>query len=161
MTLHNIEGKEIYVKKSEILCGLLSACLLFFVACLMGAYPGNVGRIGDGNWIQGSPLATYQTHDAGGAGGFTFVATKAYLSSGGTAATSQPCNVVIMTLAGTGVVTVTGTASLSGGTTTTSGLAFATASTSTFTAPWQINTASNLNTIQISGTGQLGYIWSN
>jgi hypothetical protein len=147
------------MKKTAIACGLLSAIMLIGLTCLLGAYPGNVGTIGTNSVTQTSPLAVSGTlskpapgYAIQGSGAFTLAGTNTvafYLSSGTTTATSTPCNSVTLSLAGTGMVT-------SGGTT---GMGFSTSGTSSWSAPLTLS-ITNLNTLAVTGTGQVGYLYS-
>ena len=106
--------------------------------------------------ITGGTLAQLTTPVPGYAiqnsGAFTLASantTAFYLSSGTTTATSTPCNSVTLSLAGTGMLT-------SGGT---SGMGFATSGTNAWGAPLTLS-ATNLNTLAVTGTGQASYIYS-
>ena len=96
-----------------------------------------------------SPIPGYAIK---GSGAFVLAGTNTvafYVSSGTTTATSTACNSVTLSLAGTGMVT-------SGGT---SGMGFATSSTSAWSSPLTLS-ATNLNTLAVTGTGQVGFLYS-
>lgn len=130
-------------KKLAISCGLLSAFLAIGLACLLGAYPGPVGQIGTQNWVQTSPLVL--NDPIVGSGSFTLSSTaSAYLSSGGTAATSVPSTYVVLSVSGTA-------ANLS--TSSSAALALPVGTILTLST-------SNLNSLKVSGSGAtIGYLW--
>ena len=131
-----------------ILCGLLSAALFAVVAC-WGAYPNNVGQVGVDAVVQKNPLYTTAGSPAG-AGSFQLSSTAgAYLSSGGSAATSVPCASVLLTVSAAPATLGT---TLSGG--TINGGPVLPAGT-----VLQLS-CSNLNTITLSGSGAtVGYLY--
>ena len=128
---------------------VLRRVLLFVVLGLVLAVCGAVYAI---------TFVSQQGYAPQGSGGFTFnslAGTQAYyLSSGTNTATSVPSNQIILNLAGTGIL------STNGGTLAKTGIYFQTAGTTTFQAAPLTLSFSNLNTLQIVGTGQLGYIYS-
>ena len=91
--------EERNITRLAVISGCLAFATLVMVACLMGAYPGNVGTINNAYWSQTSPLATDvgQGYSTIGQGSVTLSGTQGLcLSSGGTATTSVPCKLVVL-----------------------------------------------------------------
>ena len=142
------------MKKIAILILCCMIVLGAFVLHALYADSTKVGTISGTPWLSSTPLPVSETDSILGSGAFVLSGTNTtayYLGSGGSAATSVPCKTVTLALAGTGMVT-------SGGT---SGMGFATSGgTNAWGSPLTLS-ATNLNTLAVTGTGQASYIYGN
>jgi len=145
---------------------LFLGCLAFGLALFSAIAYAVVIVSGQGPVAPGTTLAAVYSYPVGaaigGQGGFAFNSsggTRGYwLGSAGTATTSVACSTVTINLAGTGTITnVSGTASVNVGQ---PGLYFATAGTNTFIAAPLTLSATNLNTLVVTGTGQCGFLYN-